>query len=40
MDKVGSELQETIEREAKKTEHDVYTEVFIDEVNTELLNSV
>ena len=27
-------------RESKKTEHDVYTEVFMDEVNQELLNSV
>ena len=34
------EIDETVERESKKTDHDVYTEVFIDEVNQELLNSV
>lgn len=33
-------MTETVLRESKKTEHDVYTEVFMDEVNQELLNSV
>lgn len=35
-----SEISEVAERESHKSSHDVYTEVFIDEVNVELLNSV
>lgn len=26
-------ISETAKREAKKTEHDIYTEVFMDEIN-------
>ncbi len=33
-------LSETAAREALKTQHDIYQEVFMDEVNQELLNSV
>jgi hypothetical protein len=33
-------LTETVLRESKKSEHDIYNEVFMDEVNQELLNSV
>ena len=34
---VGKELSDVAKREAEKTEKDIYQEVFIDEVNAELL---
>jgi hypothetical protein len=33
-------ISETARREALKTDHDIYSEVFIDEVNQQLLNGV
>ena len=33
-------ISEAAKRESQKTEKDIYNEVFIDEINQELLNSV
>ena len=37
---VGKELTEVVRRESAKSEEDIYQEVFIDEVNEELLRNV
>lgn len=37
---MNQEVLEAAKREASKTEDDIYEEVFIDEVNQEILNSV
>ena len=39
-DKLNDEVREVAKREAAKTEDDIYEEVFIDEVNEELLKNV
>lgn len=39
-DQVNKEVLEVAQREALKTENDVYEEVFIDEVNQEILKNV
>ena len=39
-DTVGKEMSEVARREAQKTEYDIYDEVFIDEINQELLKSI
>ena len=36
----SDKITETAKRESVKTEHDIYQEVFIDEVNQQLLNGV
>lgn len=38
--KVGQQIQEKAQKEAARTQHDIYQEVFIDEINQQLLNSV
>ena len=40
VDSIGNEMTEVAKREAQKTEYDLYNEVFIDEVNQELLKNV
>ena len=39
-DTVGKEMTEVAKREAQKTEYDIYDEVFIDEINQELLKNI
>ena len=39
-DAINKEMTEVAKREAQKTEYDLYQEVFIDEVNQELLKNV
>jgi len=39
-DMVNQELKRVTQREALRSEDDIYEEVFIDEVNQELLKSV
>ena len=36
----SAEVRETAEKESAKTENDIYEEVFIDEVNQQLLSNV
>ena len=39
-DSINKEMTEVAKREAQKSEYDLYQEVFIDEVNQELLKNV
>ena len=39
-DTIGKKMTESEKREAQKTEYDIYQEVFIDEVNQELLKNI
>ena len=40
IDSINQEVLEVAKREAAKTQDDIYEEVFIDEVNQELLKNV
>ena len=39
-DTISKQMTEVTKREAQKTEYDLYNEVFIDEVNQELLKNI